>query len=144
MDRTKLIKATALSAHKKLCDGYRERGKAYIKKTKDTSWIQLHNTDEIDLCSAKLDELPEDWLSERIAGSEIAVDAVLDAIKHKRSLDAELVEEVAESLHRRWLERNAERASDVQKFDYSALPEVEKIKDRHFIKSAIEIFESGS
>lgn len=142
MDRSELIRATAISAHEKLCAGYFAKSKPYIKETKDEEWIKSHDTNKVDLCKTNLDELPEDWLRERIVGSEIAIDAVLEASESSRPLNDRLIEEVAELLHRRWLERNEVRATEIQKFDYDALPESEKVKDRHFIVSAIEVFSS--
>ena len=139
MDRQALVIATAISAHAKLCAGYQQRQKPYIKETKDAAWVEVHGTNQVDLCATALDALPQDWYKERIAGSEIAVDALLDAEAKGRDLDANFIEEASELLHRKWLERNSTRASDIQKFDYAALPEVEKEKDRYFIVSAIEV-----
>ena len=140
MNRDELIHKTAEAVHTKHCEGYRERGKPYIKETKDEDWIAKHGTNQVDFCEVALDELPQDWLQERLAGAEIAVDAVLKAHESSRPFDAEFIEEVAELLHRKWLERNATRAAGVQKLDYAALPEIEKIKDRQFVIVAIEAF----
>ena len=142
MDREALIRATASLAHKKLCEGHVRAGKTYIKETSDSVWVQKHGSNLVDLCAVDLDGLPGDWRAERDAGASIAVDALLESIEKGREIDEQLIEEVSALLHNRWLERNFARASEIEKSQYSDLPETDKEKDRYFIRAAVEVFKS--
>lgn len=113
--------------------------KSYVKQTTDAAWIAKNGTDEVDLAQCAYDELPLDWKFERDAGARIALEAVLRARAEGRDTGEEFVEEVAHLLHVKWLERNSDRAGEMQMRAYADMPESEKEKDRCFVYAALEL-----
>ncbi len=118
------------------------RGKPHIRITKDDKWIKQHGTNQINTAMVDYSLLPSDWQTERTVGSQIALDAIFDAIEKDRPLDDDFIENTSNLLHAKWLERNSKRATDEQQSSYDALSEVEKEKDRVFVRSAIEVYQS--
>jgi hypothetical protein len=140
-----MIEAVADLAQEKFRQSYRKENptESHVKTTVDKAWIKQHGTDQVDM-TIDYSQLPSDWQAERSTGAQIALDAVLAAQDSNRKLDESFVEETADLLHIKWLERNTSRATEIHKLPYAELPEYQKNKDRFFVHAAIEIAISDS
>jgi hypothetical protein len=123
-----------LVAHRLLLDP-----RPYTKTTTDEEWIKKHGTNTVDLSKSVYEDLPLDWKSERDKGATIAYEKVNEKLKEKSVCYEQDIEEIANILHEKWLERNNMRASAEQKNRYEDMTEYEKEKDRIFVKATLEI-----
>lgn len=118
-------------------------GRQHVRITRDEIWIKKHGTNQIDTAAVDYSSLPSDWQTERRIGSQIALDAITDAVKKNQPLDEVFIERTSHLLHAKWLERNSKRATEEQQNPYEALTETEKEKDRVFVRSAVEAYKSA-
>lgn len=137
-----MIAAVADRAQKDFCRIYFNptSGARRVKSTEDETWIKRHGTNQVDMATLNYRELPLDWQKERKIGAQIAIDAVLDAVRNGKALDEHFIETVTELLHDKWLERNSGRATEIERRPYAELPENEKEKDRFFARAAVEVY----
>lgn len=117
-----------------------DSGAGRMKTTKDEEWIKRHGADQVDMATLDYQELPLDWQIERRIGAQIALDAVIDAMRDGQTLDDSFIEKVSAILHDKWLERNRDRVTEIEKSLYGDLPENEKEKDRFFAHAAVEVY----
>lgn len=137
MDYDAVLREAATDAHRLVIQERAEYGNIEcIRTTTDADWIALHGTDTLDLATCPYRDLPADWKAERDIGAKIAVDALVAAQAAGRQYDEALIVEVAETLHKAWLERNSTRAGEEQKKPYAELSEYEQAKDRAFVLTA--------
>lgn len=116
-----------------------------IKKVRNRAWIANYNGQSyVDIANTPYKELPREWQAENKASAKIAVEEVLRALAVGMPLDERFVERVAEALHKGWVKRNGGWVPEELKKPYAELPEIEKEKDRFFVRRAIEICRRAS
>ena len=138
--RDEMILAVGTAAHEDWTKQYRATNgdKPRMKKTADPAFVSRGIT-EVDIASLPFGELPCEWQKENLAGAISAVDCVLDALALDVPLDAAFIESASDKQHADWLDRNGgfEWTPAELKVPYAELPEVEKEKDRFFVRAAI-------
>jgi hypothetical protein len=140
--REAMIVYVATHAHGAWRKDYRARSgdTPNEKTTIDEAWIKANGTDQVDIASLEFPRLPSDWQRENRLSAEVAVDVVLMAADHGVIFGDGLIDMASDEVHKKWLERNAAHASDMQKLPYAELPDDEKEKDRLFVRAAISAF----
>jgi hypothetical protein len=75
-----------------------------------------------------------------LEAAKVAISLVSEKVLHWEEINSESLEEMAEIVHNKWLERNwMEWSFDFQRVGYDQLSEEEKAKDRNQLLQAIEI-----
>ena len=112
-----------------------------IEKVLDENWIQQHNwKTEVDIVNTEFEDLPSNRKYENLEAAKVAISLVLEKVLHWEEINSESLEEMAEIVHNKWLERNwMEWSFDFQRVNYDQLSEEEKAKDRNQLLQAIEI-----
>lgn len=112
-----------------------------IEKVLDENWIQQHNwKTEVDIVNTEFEDLPSNRKYENLEAAKVAISLVLEKVLHWEEINSESLEEMAEIVHNKWLERNwMEWSFDFQRVSYDQLSEEEKAKDRNQLLQAIEI-----
>ena len=112
-----------------------------IEKVLDENWIQQHNwKTEVDIVNTEFEDLPSNRKYENLEAAKVAISLVLEKVLHWEEINSEMLEEMAEIVHNKWLERNwMEWSFDFQRVSYNQLSEDEKAKDRNQLLQAIEI-----
>jgi hypothetical protein len=112
-----------------------------IEKVLDKNWIQQHNwKTEIDIVNTKFEDLPSNRKYENLEAAKVAISLVYEKVLHWEEISSESLEEMAEVVHNKWLERNwAAWSFEFQRVSYAQLSEEEKAKDRDQLLQAIEI-----
>ena len=145
-EREALIVVVASRAHEQWRAQHRlQRGDVpAIKTTKDEAWIALHGVSELDIAAASYEQLPADWQFENRVAAELTVDELLAAQSRGEPLDEAFIERVADALHAAWVDRNRSWAAAELLLPYAELPEVEKEKDRLFVKQGLSVLQAAS
>ena len=112
-----------------------------IEKVLDENWIQQHNwKTEVDIVNTKFEDLPSNRKYENLEAAKVAISLVSEKVLNWEEINSEMLEEMAEIVHNKWLERNwMEWSFDFQRVSYNQLSEEEKAKDRNQLLQAIEI-----
>lgn len=139
-NREKIVNAVASVGHEEWRKGWKEaNGDApRIKTTTDEAWIKKNGTDQVNIAALSYEQLPSDWQKENRLAGEATADALLAAKEQRRPFDSQLMEEVADHLHAKWLERNGSWAPPEQSVPYAQLSEAEKEKDRLFVRAGFD------
>jgi hypothetical protein len=75
-----------------------------------------------------------------LEAAKVAISLVYEKVLHWEEISSESLEEMAEVVHNKWLERNWTTWSfEFQRVSYDQLSEEEKAKDRDQLLQAIEI-----
>jgi hypothetical protein len=84
--------------------------------------------------------LPSNRKYENLQAAKVAVDLIYDKVVNWEDINSEMIEEMSEVVHEKWLERNwVEWSFENQRIAYEKLSEEEKEKDRIQIEIAIQI-----
>ena len=112
-----------------------------IEKVLDENWIQQHNwKTEVDIVNTEFEDLPSNRKYENLEAAKVAISLVSEKVLNWEEINSESLEEMAEIVHNKWLERNwMEWSFDFQRVNYDQLSEEEKAKDRNQLLQAIEI-----
>lgn len=111
-----------------------------IEKSKDEIRNKKHWTDTVDIANTDFEDLPDNWKYENIEAAKVAVDLVYEKILNLEKISNEMIEEMSNIVHEKWLERNwIEWSFENQRVSYENLSDEEKEKDRVQIKTAIEV-----
>ncbi|HYD34755.1 MAG TPA: hypothetical protein VD999_01670 [Vitreimonas sp.] len=136
-------------------DRQRQVDQEYIAQTKAKfpadmfpgKWKETSQGFEVDIMNLKNEELSEDQQRENNLAAELAFNLVHTALEAGRKVDWQLVEELAEQIHIKWLERNWNWIKDsqdpvhlIQKKPYSEMDEQQRNKDREHIILALETY----
>ena len=114
-----------------------------IEKSNDEKRNEEHWTDTVDIANTDFEDLPNNWKHENIEAAKVAVDLVYDKISNLEKISSETIEEMANIVHEKWLERNwIEWSFENQRVSYENLSEKEKEKDRIQIKTAIDVIKA--
>ena len=117
-----------------------------VEKTTDENWILQHNWEtEVDIANTRFEDLPSDRKYENLEAAKVAVWLVFDKVLDWVKITPEMIEEMSEIIHNKWLERNWVAWSlEYQRVGYQQLSEEEKSKDRDQLLQAIEIVKKYS
>jgi hypothetical protein len=77
--------------------------------------------------------------AENDAGAKVAFDLVLVQLAKGGALDAAFIEKASAEVHRKWIERNGSWCDPALLVPYAELPEVERERDRLWIKIAMDM-----
>ena len=100
-----------------------------------------HSLIYVDILNLSYEELPEDWALENRATARVACRELLRAVRRRANFDGQLIERIAEQIHRQWIVRNRHQTADeLLLLPYERLPEREKDKDRRAILIACRLF----
>ena len=112
-----------------------------IEKVLDENRIQQHNwKTEVDIVNTEFEDLPSNRKYENLEAAKVAISLVSEKVLNWEEINSESLEEMAEIVHNKWLERNwMEWSFDFQRVSYDQLSEEEKAKDRNQLLQAIEI-----
>ena len=112
-----------------------------IEKVLDENRIQQHNwKTEVDIVNTEFEDLPSNRKYENLEAAKVAISLVSEKVLNWEEINSESLEEMAEIVHNKWLERNwMEWSFDFQRVSYNQLSEEEKAKDRNQLLQAIEI-----
>ena len=141
MNKSEIIQKVASVFHEK----WRENRlyKPMIEKSDDKEWNIEHWTDVVDIANTKFEDLPLNRKYENLQAAEVVVNLVYDKVVNWEIFNSEMIEEMSEVVHEKWLERNWIKWSlENQRVDYEKLSEKEKAKDRAQIETAIQIIKS--
>ena len=146
MDKSGIIERVASAFHEKWRENRLQSDSKYkpmIEKSEDEQWNMEYWTDMVDIANTEFEDLPRNWKYENLEAAKVAVDLVYDKVVNWEKISSEMIEEMSEIVHDKWLERNWEQWSfENQRVDYGALSEEEKVKDRIQIELAIQIVKS--
>jgi hypothetical protein len=99
----------------------------------------------VDIANTKFEDLPSDRKYENLEAAKVAVWLVFDKVLDWVKITPEMIEEMSEIIHNKWLERNWVAWSfEYQRVEYQQLSEEEKSKDRNQLLQAIEIVKKYS
>ena len=111
-----------------------------VKPTKDSTWIDVHGTDQVDIANSTYAELPEDWKAENKAAAEVIV-GIFNAHNGNVDLtDLTLRAEVGDEVHIAWLSRNEWAKGGDLDVPFTELPEDEQAKDLDQVAVAQQVF----
>lgn len=105
-------------------------------ETIDWSLFRLPNAKQKD---TPFDELPGEWQKEIIASAKIALYLVRVAQEQQAQVDDVFIEYVSSVVHEEWVKRNGAAVEEGLRVAYVDLPEEEKEKDRHYVRTAIDL-----
>lgn len=95
----------------------------------------------VDILNLNYDELPSDWAKENRDTARVACRELLRAVKRRKTFTRQLIEQISEKIHVKWIERNRHRTrQDELLLPFHHLPEQEKDKDRRAILIACRLF----
>lgn len=111
-----------------------------IEKSDDKEWNIEHWTGVVDIANTKFEDLPSNRKYENLQAAKVAANLVYERVVNWENFNSEMIEEMSEVVHEKWLERNwVEWSFENQRVDYQNLSEEEKKKDRLQIEIAIQI-----
>ena len=146
MNKSEIIQKVASVFHEKWRKSRIQNGDKYqpmIEKSDDKEWNIEHWTDVVDIANTKFEDLPSNRKYENLQAAEVVVNLVYDKVVNWEIFNSEMIEEMSEVVHEKWLERNwVEWSFENQRVDYENLSEEEKAKDRAQIELAIQIIKS--
>lgn len=146
MNKSEIIQKVASVFHEKWRKSRIQNGDKYqpmIEKSDDKEWDIEHWTDMVDIANTKFEDLPSNRKYENLQAAKVAVDLIYDKVVNWEEINSEMIEEMSEVVHEKWLERNwVEWSFENQRVDYENLPKEEKTKDRVQIELAIQIIKS--
>lgn len=111
-----------------------------LKPTTDTSWIESHGTDQVDIANTTYGELPADWQAENKDAATVVVDVLAE---HNGSIDLGDESErnqVGATIHDAWLSRNEWAKGGDLDVPFDQLPQDEQTKDISQIEVALRVF----
>lgn len=97
----------------------------------------LEDGSSIDIAGLTYDELPAQWQAENHAAAKAALTTVKVGVANHWSRD-----QMGDSIHRSWLERNGEWAPEEQKKPYRELSHSEQLKDLTVLEAAAAVIAS--
>lgn len=146
MNKSEIIQKVASVFHEKWRKSRIQNGDKYqpmIEKSDDKEWNIEHWTDVVDIANTKFEDLTSNRKYENLQAAEVVVNLVYDKVVNWEIFNSEMIEEMSEVVHEKWLERNwVEWSFENQRVDYENLSEEEKAKDRAQIELAIQIIKS--
>lgn len=146
MNKSEIIQKVASTFHEKWRENRLQKDGTYkpmVEKSEDYSWTKNHWTDFVDIANTKFEDLPSNRKYENIEAAKVVVNLVYDKVVNWEDINSEMIEEMSEVVHEKWLERNwVEWSFENQRVDYERLSEEEKDKDRMQIELAIQIIKS--
>ena len=146
MNKSEIIQKVASVFHEKWRKSRIQNGDKYqpmIEKSEDENRNVIHWTDLVDIANTKFEDLPSNRKYENLQAAEVVVNLVYDKVVNWEDINSEMIEEMSEVVHEKWLERNwVEWSFENQRVDYERLSEEEKDKDRAQIQLAIQIIKS--
>lgn len=110
-----------------------------MRITTDTSWITDHGTEQVDVANTSYAKLPADHKIEFQESAEDVlgiIDAMGGAVDLSRD---ETYQAVGETLHRGWLKRNQDRATETERLPFSKLPDKYKMMIINQVKEALKL-----
>ncbi len=114
-----------------------------MEKSEDEKWTKKHWTEMVDIANTKFEDLPKNWQRENLEAAKVAVELVYKRVMSWEEITSEMIEEMANVVHIKWLERNwIEWSFENQRVDYENLSAEEKAKDRAQIELTIQIIKS--
>lgn len=115
-----------------------------IEKSEDEDRTKKHWTEIVDIANTKFEDLPSNRQHENLEAAKVVVDLVYEMIINWEEIIPEMIENMSNIVHIKWLERNwIEWSFENQRVAYEDLSEEEKAKDRIQIKLAIQIIKAG-
>lgn len=94
-----------------------------------------------DIANLSYIELPEKFQTENRLAAEGALDELRNISMDTQDVTAaEVVENLSNTIHEQWMERNGSWADAALMVPYMQLPEEEKEKDRVIARAAIEVY----
>lgn len=78
-----------------------------MKKSKDEEWNEKHGTDDVDIANCSFEELPSNWQYENLEAARVAIGLVYDKTMSNEQITPEELEEMASTIHDKWLDRNS-------------------------------------
>jgi hypothetical protein len=60
----------------------------------------------VDIANTDFEDLPDNWKYENIEAAKVAVDLVYEKILNLEKISNEMIEEMSNIVHEKWLERN--------------------------------------
>ena len=146
MNKSEIIQKVASVFHEKWRKSRIQNGDKYqpmIEKSEDKKRNNIHWTDVVDIANTKFEDLPLNRKYENLQAAQVVVNLVYDKVVNWEIFNSEMIEEMSEVVHEKWLERNWIKWSlENQRVDYEKLSEKEKAKDRAQIETAIQIIKS--
>ena len=146
MNKSEIIQKVASVFHEKWRKSRIQNGDKYqpmIEKSEDENRNVIHWTDLVDIANTKFEDLPSNRKYENLQAAKVVVNLVYDKVVNWEIFNSEMIEEMSEVVHEKWLERNwVEWSFENQRVDYENLSEEEKAKDRAQIELAIQIIKS--
>ena len=94
----------------------------------------------VDILNLNYTQLPRDRAEDNRITARIACKHVLQNIRRKEIFNENLVELIAEKIHRRWIQRNNSTNRKHLLVPYRYLPQIEKDKDRKAVFIACRIY----
>ena len=117
--------------------------KPIMEKSEDEEWTKKHWTQTVDIANTEFEDLPSNWQRENLEAAKVAVGLVYKKVVDWEKITSEMIEEMSNIVHIKWLERNwIEWSFENQRVNYENLSEEEKAKDRIQIEIAIQIIKS--
>ena len=146
MNKSEIIQKVASVFHEKWRKSRIQNSDKYqpmIEKSEDENRNVIHWTDLVDIANTKFEDLPSNRKYENLQAAKVVVNLVYDKVVNWEIFNSEMIEEMSEVVHEKWLERNwVEWSFENQRVDYENLSEEEKAKDRAQIELAIQIIKS--
>ena len=146
MNKSEIIQKVASVFHEKWRKSRIQNSDKYqpmIEKSEDENRNVIHWTDLVDIANTKFEDLPSNRKYENLQAAKVVVNLVYDKVVNWEIFNSEMIEEMSEVVHEKWLERNwVEWSFENQRVEYKRLPEEEKTKDRVQIELAIQIIKS--
>ena len=143
MNKSEIIQKVASVFHEKWRENRLQKDgnyKSMIEKSEDEDRNIIYWTDQVDIANTKFENLPLNRKYENLQAAQVVVNLVYDKVVNWEEINSEMLEEMAEIVHNKWLERNwMEWSFDFQRVSYDQLSEEEKAKDRNQLLQAIEI-----
>lgn len=111
-----------------------------IKSTKDETWIEANNTDQIDIANTNYADLPKDWQAENKAAAEAVIKVMVEHDGHINLANDAVRSAVGNKIHEAWLSRNEWAKGGELDVTFDELPVAEKNKDLDQIVLAKSLF----
>jgi len=113
-----------------------------IKPTSDTTWIESHGIDQVDIANTAYGDLPADWQAENKEAATVVVDVLATHNGSVDLSDESVRNQVGTTIHDAWLSRNEWAKGGELDVSFDQLPQDEKAKDISQIEVAQRVFSS--